>query len=58
MKKMSIHHPISTRPNKTDTPREIDSFELFRKENRVKIKHQGVSYYLHITRQGKLILTK
>jgi len=55
---MCNHQTILTHSSKTDAPREINSLELFRKDNRVKIKHQGVTYYLQITRQGKLILTK
>lgn len=42
----------------TNTPRRIDSRELFRDSNQVEILHQGATYRLQITRLGKLILTK
>jgi hemin uptake protein HemP len=38
--------------------RRLSSTELFRSGSRVEIDHQGATYRLQITRQGKLILTK
>ena len=36
----------------------ISSYQLFGKNKTVEIEHQGETYILQITRQGKLILTK
>lgn len=38
--------------------RRIDSRQLFAAGNELVIDHEGTSYRLRITRQGKLILTK
>ena len=38
--------------------RTIDSQTLFEAAHQVLIAHQGETYKLQITRQGKLILTK
>jgi hemin uptake protein HemP len=38
--------------------RRLSSTDLFRSGSRIEIDHQGVTYRLQITRQGKLILTK
>ena len=42
----------------TPPPRTIDSQTLFGTASQVLIAHQGETYKLQITRQGKLILTK
>lgn len=39
-------------------PRRLCSNELFAGQSRLLIEHDGMSYLLQITRQGKLILTK
>lgn len=36
----------------------IDSHQLFGKERQLIIEHEGVDYFLRVTRHGKLILTK
>lgn len=38
--------------------RRLDSRHLFAADNELLIDHEGTSYRLRITRQGKLILTK
>ena len=38
--------------------RRVDSRELFAAASELLIDHEGASYRLRITRQGKLILTK
>lgn len=43
---------------KLTQPNCVNSQDLFGKQTRVRIKHQGIEYLLQITRQGKLILTK
>ena len=45
-------------PAKPPKPRTIDSQALFGPAQQVWITHQGETYKLQITRQGKLILTK
>ena len=42
----------------TPPPRTVDSQTLFGTASQVLIAHQGETYKLQITRQGKLILTK
>ena len=41
-----------------ETMQRLKSNELFCGHKRVIIEHGGVDYYLQVTRQGKLILTK
>ena len=36
----------------------IESADIFRGQNEILIRHQGVIYRMRITRQGKLILNK
>ncbi len=36
----------------------IDSCELFEGKRRIIIVHEGVEYFMQITKQNKLILTK
>jgi hemin uptake protein HemP len=45
-------------PKVAATLRTIDSQALFGEAKQVLIVHQGETYKLQITRQGKLILTK
>lgn len=40
------------------TPREIDTDELFRGAKAVIINHEGEPYRLSVTKNGKLILQK
>ena len=47
-------HPGSTSPQ----PRPLDSASLLGSRGEVEIAHQGETYRLRRTRQGKLILTK
>jgi hemin uptake protein HemP len=37
---------------------EFDSSDLFRGHQEIRIRHEGTSYRLRITRNGKLILNK
>ena len=46
------------RPPAVQAMRTIDSQSLFGAAQQVLIAHQGETYKLQITRQGKLILTK
>ena len=46
------------RPPVVQAVRTIDSQTLFGAAHQVLIAHQGETYKLQITRQGKLILTK
>lgn len=46
------------RPQVAQAVRTIDSQTLFEAAHQVLIAHQGETYKLQITRQGKLILTK
>jgi hemin uptake protein HemP len=46
------------RPPLVQAVRTIDSLSLFGAAQQVLIAHQGETYKLQITRQGKLILTK
>ena len=46
------------RPPLVQAVRTIDSQTLFGAAHQVLIAHQGETYKLQITRQGKLILTK
>ena len=54
--------PASTRPelprNCAETPHPLDSTTLLGAKGEVEITHQGETYRLRRTRQGKLILTK
>jgi len=50
--------PAPHDPAKPPKPRTIDSQTLFGPVQQVWITHQGETYKLQITRQGKLILTK
>jgi hemin uptake protein HemP len=54
--------PASARPelprNRAETPRPLDSATLLGARGEVEIVHQGETYRLRRTRQGKLILTK
>ena len=57
-----MKHPTPT-PGQSGPPiqqpaRTIDSQTLFGSAQQVWITHQGETYKLQITRQGKLILTK
>ncbi len=36
----------------------VESTDIFRGQNEIMIKHEGVIYRMKITRQGKLILNK
>ncbi len=36
----------------------LDAAELFRHRRQVSIRHEQETYYLRLTRNGKLILTK
>ncbi|MGA1802320.1 hemin uptake protein HemP [Rhizobium sp. HT1-10] len=38
--------------------RTIESAEIFRGQSEIVIRHEGFTYRLKITRQGKLILNK
>ncbi len=49
--------PEST-PVVTTVPRPLESAALFGSLNEILIAHQGETYRLRRTRQGKLILTK
>ena len=49
--------PASVNQGATTVPR-YESHILFKGADRVVINHQGESYLLRITRNGKLILTK
>ncbi|MET0065390.1 MAG: hemin uptake protein HemP [Candidatus Thiodiazotropha sp.] len=53
--RISKHKP--PHPAFTDCPR-IQSRMLFGRGNRIAIEHRGSVYHLHITRMGRLILTK
>jgi len=44
--------------NPSSQPRPLDSVDLFGAKDEVEITHQGETYRLRRTRQGKLILTK
>lgn len=48
----------SERPQAAQAVRTIDSQTLFGASQQMLIAHQGETYKLQITRQGKLILTK
>jgi len=54
--------PASLRPELphgcAETPRPLDSAALLGTKGEVEITHQGETYRLRRTRQGKLILTK
>lgn len=54
--------PTSIRPElprgHAETPRALDSAALLGARGEVEITHQGETYRLRRTRQGKLILTK
>lgn len=54
--------PTSRRPEpphgSAETPRPLDSAALLGAKGEVEIAHQGATYRLRRTRQGKLILTK
>ena len=39
-------------------PRRLNSRHIFEGHNQVVIEHEGQDYFLRLTRQGKLILTK
>ncbi len=41
-----------------NTPRIMNSSQLFAGKNEVRIVHAGVAYVLRITKENKLILTK
>ena len=45
-------------PIPTGNPRPLDSVTLLGAKGEVEITHQGETYRLRRTRQGKLILTK
>lgn len=54
--------PSTSRPevprSSTEAPRPLDSAALLGSRGEVEIAHQGETYRLRRTRQGKLILTK
>lgn len=54
--------PANARPepprNRAGAPRPLDSATLLGTKGEVEIVHQGETYHLRRTRQGKLILTK
>ncbi len=52
------HQTPGERPPLVQAVRTIDSLSLFGAAQQVLIAHQGETYKLQITRQGKLILTK
>ncbi|MCM2288241.1 MAG: hemin uptake protein HemP [Sulfuritalea sp.] len=58
----TVTQPARARPglpsNGTDAPRPLDSTTLLGAKGEVEITHQGETYRLRRTRQGKLILTK
>lgn len=64
MKQLEPRHPqdvkaLAPAPPKASAPvRTLDSQTLFGAASQVLIAHQGETYKLQITRQGKLILTK
>ena len=45
-------------PAPGDAADSLDAAELFRHRRQVSIRHQQETYYLRLTRNGKLILTK
>lgn len=55
-------HPSAAKPNlppsSSGAPRPLDSAALLGAKGEVEIAHQGETYRLRRTRQGKLILTK
>ncbi|MBB3522102.1 hemin uptake protein HemP [Rhizobium sp. BK456] len=50
------HVPLPSEP--AAQHRILESADLFRGANEIMIRHEGVTYRLKITRQGKLILNK
>jgi hemin uptake protein HemP len=50
--------PTPAKPPELQPARAIDSQSLFGAARQLLIVHQGETYKLQITRQGKLILTK
>ena len=50
------HVPLPSEP--AAQHRIVQSADLFRGANEIMIRHEGVTYRLKITRQGKLILNK
>lgn len=58
---MTDQNPSNMSPTSTDQRpalRSISSTELFGEERQLVIEHGFSQYFLTITRQGKLILTK
>ncbi len=45
-------------PQAAPQVRTVESTEIFRGQNEIMIRHDGVIYRMKITRQGKLILNK
>ena len=51
-------HPGAAPGPRLQDPRRVSSVELLQGADRLVIEHEGVSYLLVRTRQGKLLLTK
>ena len=58
MTKDSPQTPEPPPPTPAEPSRLLTSAELFRGAREVQIEHEGVVYYLRITRKNRLILHK
>lgn len=49
---------ITLTPGENGQPPLVDTEQLFKDQNTLRIAHEGNLYFLRITRENKLILTK
>jgi hemin uptake protein HemP len=57
-KAVNTGEPNCAAPDALDAERSLNSADILRGAKAVAIQHQGSTYRLHATKQGKLILTK